>query len=141
LSNEILSNYFILDNDSWYTKFSQIGKEKIDPFIKNDVMIFQWKEITYKIDKENLNNADILNGYEWKGEIWFYAKLDRIAVPDKSNKLKWEDWKQSTRSKCFMEFEKYKGSWKVKKAVWTDSFLEFNLEKYFAKPKKEELPN
>jgi hypothetical protein len=61
------------------------------------VSLIQCRAVYYRVSSDQLNDADKLNGIEWKGLVSFYATATRWLDRQRDSKQsKWDDWKEKS---------------------------------------------
>jgi hypothetical protein len=131
-AEKIISKYYLIENDSWYScRYFNEDKKHIENYIQN-------KNVHTKIEAEELNKDDLLNGIEWEGHCYLFTELRRLTKPilNKSKDFfwdKWNDW-SGGQSFAYIKLKKEKGVWIIEKAG--EGFYDYN---YYKKPNSLEI--
>jgi hypothetical protein len=96
--------------DSYYLKEVRQDVGDKDPSVR----IVEMKEPTVTVEGSGPNQADTLNGLEYKGSVWLHAKLLR----DYQKPRGWSEWKESTDQSASgalrqVPITKQNGKWKM----------------------------
>lgn len=91
-----------------------------DQSYKTVILLIELNSIRATIlNSGNLNQADKLNGWEWRGKTYLSAAASRACSYDKHNRKQPEAWSQwSAELVLEADLEKRNGHWRIEPRNW-----------------------
>jgi hypothetical protein len=116
LADEAFVQKYTFYDDSWYAHWPLVKRDT--PEIIGWKGFKQMKGVKHKIEKHELKAPDRLNGFEWRGRVFYSSDADRYFPRD--DRPVWDDWQNGLEGFDAWDLERKEGSWSIKHA-WVDT--------------------